>query len=163
MRKSMWLLSAGAFALSAPAYAQEPPPEEVPAAETAPSPTEAASTEDEGDVIVVTAQGRQQILQDVPIAVTAITNTINNVPSSGPVGSGERSRIGASYRPNGVRGQYIVRDRRQVDLVGVLTIARRRWPAARALSRRLWRGARPLTGHADGHVAQCRSPPRGVS
>ncbi|HXG81287.1 MAG TPA: TonB-dependent receptor plug domain-containing protein, partial [Sphingomicrobium sp.] len=72
MRKSMWLLSAGAFALSTPAYAQEPPPEEVPASETAPSPTEAASTEEEGDVIVVTAQGRQQILQDVPIAVTAI-------------------------------------------------------------------------------------------
>ncbi|HEY0630134.1 MAG TPA: TonB-dependent receptor, partial [Sphingomicrobium sp.] len=34
-------------------------------------PTEAAATDD-SDVIVVTAQGRRQILQDVPIAVTAV-------------------------------------------------------------------------------------------
>jgi outer membrane receptor protein involved in Fe transport len=71
MRKSMWLLSTGVFALSTPAFAQETPPEQTPAAESAPSPTEAASTDD-SDVIVVTAQGRRQILQDVPIAVTAV-------------------------------------------------------------------------------------------
>src|SRR3546814_883906 len=77
MRKSMWLLSAGLFALSMPAYAQdattqpEAPPAD-PAAQPE-SPTEAATTDpDESDVIVVTAQGRRQILQDVPIAVTAV-------------------------------------------------------------------------------------------
>ena len=70
MRKSMWLLSTGVLALATPAFAQEAPPEETPAAESAPSPTEEASTDE--DVIVVTAQGRRQILQDVPIAVTAV-------------------------------------------------------------------------------------------
>ena len=74
MRKSMWLLSAGVMALSTPAFAQD---NQSPAADAATppteSPTEAASTEaDEGDVIVVTAQGRAQALQDVPIAVTAV-------------------------------------------------------------------------------------------
>ena len=74
MRKSMWLLSAGVIALSTPAIAQD---NQGPAADAATpateSPTEAASTEaDEGNVIVVTAQGRAQALQDVPIAVTAV-------------------------------------------------------------------------------------------
>ncbi|HEY0629014.1 MAG TPA: hypothetical protein VGD23_06765, partial [Sphingomicrobium sp.] len=78
MRKSMWLLSAGLAALSMPVYAQEntatqedaTTPSDAATAE-APSPTEAAATDD-SDVIVVTAQGRRQILQDVPIAVTAV-------------------------------------------------------------------------------------------
>ena len=81
MRKSVWLLSAGLFAISTPAFAQE-----VDASGTAVPPTDATSaaagavTQDEpqtassiDDVeIVVTAQGRVQVLQDVPIAVTAI-------------------------------------------------------------------------------------------
>ena len=71
MRKSIWLVSAGLFAISTPAFAQDADPAPAPPAE---SPTEAAAVEEppEGDVIVVTAQGRQQILQDVPIAVTAV-------------------------------------------------------------------------------------------
>jgi iron complex outermembrane receptor protein len=76
MRKSMWLLSAGVFAISTPAYAQDSQPPAADAGTPAvESPTEAASTEevtDDSDVIVVTAQGRAQVLQDVPIAVTAV-------------------------------------------------------------------------------------------
>ena len=74
MRKSIWLLSAGWVAISMPAYAQDAAPAE--AATQAESPTEAASTEDTSDVIVVTAQGRQQALLDVPIAVTAINSHV---------------------------------------------------------------------------------------
>ena len=76
MRKSLWLLSTGLAALSMPAYAQDVPPEEQTPSEatteSAPSGTEAASTDGEDDVIVVTAQGRRQVLQDVPLAVTAV-------------------------------------------------------------------------------------------
>ena len=76
MRKSFWLLSAGFVALSAPAFAQdttEPVSTTDAATPPAESPVEEASTEqDEGEAIVVTAQGRRQILQDVPIAVTAV-------------------------------------------------------------------------------------------
>ena len=68
MRKSMWLLSAGLVAISTPAFAQDADPGPTPP--TA-SPTEAAAVDDT-DVIVVTAQGRSQVLQDVPIAVTAV-------------------------------------------------------------------------------------------
>ena len=75
MRKSVWLLSVGLFALTTPAFAQvtEPPPANPSEAATpaTESPVEAA-TVDESDEIVVTAQGRTQILQDVPIAVTAV-------------------------------------------------------------------------------------------
>ena len=89
MRKSVWLLSAGLFALSAPAYAQQadtsgtqvPPTDatsaaagavtqDEPAASVAPTAPAAPAGEDVE--IVVTAQGRVQVLQDVPIAVTAI-------------------------------------------------------------------------------------------
>ncbi|HEU0283742.1 MAG TPA: TonB-dependent receptor [Sphingomicrobium sp.] len=77
MRKSVWLLSAGLVALSCPAYAQDT--SQQPAG-TEPSPTEQAAVEPEGQAaaeaepgeIIVTAQGRRQVLQDVPIAVTAI-------------------------------------------------------------------------------------------
>ena len=69
MRKSMWLLSAGLVAISTPAFAQDADPGPTPP--TA-SPVEAAAVEDDSDVIVVTAQGRNQVLQDVPIAVTAV-------------------------------------------------------------------------------------------
>src|SRR5688500_9736223 len=77
MRKSFWLLSAGLFALSVPAQAQDND-QATPATE--PSPTEqagvepeaqAAAEEESGDIII-TAQGRRQVLQDVPIAVTAV-------------------------------------------------------------------------------------------
>ena len=82
MRKSVWLLSAGLFALSTPAFAQQTdtgqpqtpadaatPTTESPAAAAAVDP---AAAPDEGADIVVTAQGRAQVLQDVPIAVTAV-------------------------------------------------------------------------------------------
>ena len=68
MRKSIWLLSASLAAFSGPAFAQDTT---VPPSEPAESPVEAAAVED-SDVIVVTAQGRQQALQDVPISVTAV-------------------------------------------------------------------------------------------
>ncbi|NUS99586.1 MAG: TonB-dependent receptor, partial [Sphingomonas sp.] len=77
MRKSVWLLSAGLFALSCPAYAQDNQTTPQP---TEPSPTEAAgvtpaaqaASEADSDEIIITAQGRRQVLQDVPIAVTAV-------------------------------------------------------------------------------------------
>jgi outer membrane receptor protein involved in Fe transport len=82
MSKSFWLVSAGMFALAAtPAHAQD---QTSPTGDTSPveqagevdaqsdvTPTDAA-TSDDGD-IVITAQGRAQILQDVPIAVTAVS------------------------------------------------------------------------------------------
>ena len=58
MSKTFWLLSAGLTALATPAYAQG-----------GAQPTQAGE-EDQG--IVVTAQGRRQILQDVPLAVSAV-------------------------------------------------------------------------------------------
>jgi iron complex outermembrane recepter protein len=69
MNKSVWLMSAGAIALSTPAFAQDttsPTPVE--------SPLQAAEVRDAqtGDIIV-TAQGRRQILQDVPLAVSAVS------------------------------------------------------------------------------------------
>ena len=77
MRKSVWLLSAGLSVLTTPAFAQDT--SEVPPG-TQPSPTEQASVEPEGQAaaevgpgeIIITAQGRRQVLQDVPIAVTAV-------------------------------------------------------------------------------------------
>ncbi|HEX8642181.1 MAG TPA: TonB-dependent receptor [Allosphingosinicella sp.] len=77
MSKSFWLLSAGFAALATPAYAQDDvtTPEEAPTSST---PTEAAAVQnqdpDDGDgqSIIVTAQGRRQVLQDVPLAVSAV-------------------------------------------------------------------------------------------
>ena len=77
MRKSVWLLSAGLAAISCPAYAQNADSSPQP---TTPSPTEQAATQPETQAvadaepgeIIVTAQGRKQVLQDVPIAVTAV-------------------------------------------------------------------------------------------
>jgi iron complex outermembrane receptor protein len=75
MSKSYWLLSAAAFAFATPAYAQDnstptndPSPLQEAGEVDASTDTEAA---DEGE-IVITAQGRAQVLQDVPIAVTAV-------------------------------------------------------------------------------------------
>ncbi|MBA3729494.1 MAG: Plug domain-containing protein, partial [Sphingomonas sp.] len=83
MRKSVWLLSAGLFALATPTYAQQadpsgtqvPPTDATSAAAgavTQDEPGAATASDGDGDVIVVTAQGRVQVLQDVPIAVTAV-------------------------------------------------------------------------------------------
>ena len=82
MSKSFWLVSAGMFALATtPAYAQD---QTSPTGETTPveqagevdAETDVAATDavasDEAD-IVITAQGRTQILQDVPLAVTAVS------------------------------------------------------------------------------------------
>ena len=77
MPKAFWLLSAGFAgfaAIATPAYAQDTTePEDPP---TSPSPTEQAAVDpaaqDEGENIIITAQGRRQILQDVPLAVSAV-------------------------------------------------------------------------------------------
>jgi iron complex outermembrane recepter protein len=80
MSRTIWLMSAGIFALAAaPAYAQDntqPTGETSPLQESAEvdattdvSPTDSV---EEGD-IVITAQGRTQILQDVPLAVSAVS------------------------------------------------------------------------------------------
>jgi iron complex outermembrane recepter protein len=75
MSKARWLLSAGVFVFAAPAWAQ-PTEDTVPAQE---SPTEEGSVEQQGETnapedstIIVTAQGRAQRLQDVPLAVSAV-------------------------------------------------------------------------------------------
>ncbi|MDB5668161.1 MAG: TonB-dependent receptor [Alphaproteobacteria bacterium] len=67
MSKAYWMLSVGAFALSTPAYAQDDQP-------TTESPVEAGAV-DQGqsdNVVIVTAQGRRQSVQDVPIAVNVV-------------------------------------------------------------------------------------------
>ncbi|HEY5712095.1 MAG TPA: TonB-dependent receptor [Allosphingosinicella sp.] len=68
MSKSFWLLSAGMAALATPsvAFAQDTPAPAQNAAQPA--------AEDNGNDqdIVITAQGRRQIIQDVPLAVTAV-------------------------------------------------------------------------------------------
>jgi outer membrane receptor protein involved in Fe transport len=72
MSKKTWLLSASFAALVTPsfAFAQDEP------APTTPSGTEDAAVQNAGEGddnnIVVTATGRRQILQDVPLAVTAV-------------------------------------------------------------------------------------------
>ena len=76
MSKHFWLLSAGFAALATPAHAQD----DVTAPGDAPtqsSPTEEAAVQnqdpdDSGETIFITAQGRRQILQDVPLAVSAV-------------------------------------------------------------------------------------------
>src|SRR3954469_19181669 len=84
MRKSVWLLSAALVTISAQAFAETAQPGIDPTTGTPtpvqPSPTEQAATKPatqaaadaEPGAIVITAQGRRQILQDVPIAVTAV-------------------------------------------------------------------------------------------
>ncbi|HYJ29363.1 MAG TPA: TonB-dependent receptor plug domain-containing protein, partial [Allosphingosinicella sp.] len=75
MSKSYWLLSAGLFAMATPAYAQPDPDQSA----TTDSPTEQGAVQESDEntggapVIVVTAQGRRQILQDVPLAVSAVS------------------------------------------------------------------------------------------
>jgi iron complex outermembrane recepter protein len=69
MSKTYWLLSAGAAALAMPGFAHAQDAAQ-PAADAAAQATDQAP-EDENN-IVVTAQGRRQVLQDVPVAVTAV-------------------------------------------------------------------------------------------
>jgi iron complex outermembrane recepter protein len=73
MPKTFWLLSVGLAALATPAFAQDNPPDQQ---ATTPSPTEQASVDEAAQAdeenIIVTAQGRRQLLQDVPLAVQAV-------------------------------------------------------------------------------------------
>src|SRR4051812_8165996 len=71
MSKSFWLLSAGLTALATPAYAQ--PPQDTTTTNTSGTESAAVQTNENGQPdIVVTAQGRRQLLQDVPLAVQAV-------------------------------------------------------------------------------------------
>ena len=67
MSKSPWLISVACLAFAMPAFAQDAPP---------------PATPDQGDdsgVIIVTAQGRAQQLQDVPVAISAVSaETLQN-------------------------------------------------------------------------------------
>src|SRR6476469_9582476 len=75
IRKSAWLLSAALVAVPNAAFAQN---NDTAAQLTQPSPTEQAGVTQQAqaagqeDQIIITAQGRRQVLQDVPIAVTAV-------------------------------------------------------------------------------------------
>jgi outer membrane receptor protein involved in Fe transport len=72
MSKTHWLLSGAAFVFASPAFAQTSQ-EAVPAAQ---SPAAAGAVQqdddDQNNVIIVTAQGREQSLQDVPISVNVV-------------------------------------------------------------------------------------------
>ncbi|GAA4829269.1 TonB-dependent receptor [Sphingosinicella ginsenosidimutans] len=67
--KSFWLLSAGIVALASPAHAQDQGSDQAQSRTNAEA---AQASENDGQTIIVTAQGRRQILQDVPIAVSAV-------------------------------------------------------------------------------------------
>jgi outer membrane receptor protein involved in Fe transport len=77
IRKSAWLLSAALVAIPNAAFAQN---NDTATKATTPSPTEQAgvtpkaqaAAQTQEDQIIITAQGRRQVLQDVPIAVTAV-------------------------------------------------------------------------------------------
>jgi outer membrane receptor protein involved in Fe transport len=77
MRKSGWLASAALIAIPSGAFGQG---NDTGTKATQPSPTEQAAVQPEGQAageaqpgeIVITAQGRKQVLEDVPIAVTAV-------------------------------------------------------------------------------------------
>jgi iron complex outermembrane receptor protein len=90
MRKSVWLLSAGLVALSAPALAQQSPATD--SDQGSAQPTQGATAEaaavdnranepqpvDTGDIIV-TATRRNEALSDIPMAVSAVTaETLEN-------------------------------------------------------------------------------------
>ena len=81
VRKSVWLLSAGLFALSAPAQAQETDTDQGAAQPTEGATSEAGAVDnqaveqqpaDSGDIII-TATRRNEALSDVPLAVSAVT------------------------------------------------------------------------------------------
>jgi outer membrane receptor protein involved in Fe transport len=81
MRKSAWLLSAGLFALTVPAHAQETDTDGPTAQPTQGATAEAAAVDDtakeqqsiDTSDIVVTATRRNEALSDVPLAVSAVT------------------------------------------------------------------------------------------
>ena len=84
MRKSIWLLSAGLVAFSAPAFAQtttdQPStPADAPlAAASVDTKAKAAEAKDD-DTIIITATRRSEALSDVPLAVSAVTGeTLKN-------------------------------------------------------------------------------------
>jgi iron complex outermembrane recepter protein len=93
MRKSIWLLSAGLFALSTPAFAQQTDTDQGAAQPTdgataeagavdnqaTQDPAPAANTPTDAGDIVVTATRRNEALSDVPLAVSAVTaQTLEN-------------------------------------------------------------------------------------
>jgi len=77
IRKSAWLLTAALVAVPNAAFAQN---NDTGTKATTPSPTEKAgvtpaaqaAAQTQENQIIITAQGRRQVLQDVPIAVTAV-------------------------------------------------------------------------------------------
>jgi len=86
MKKSIWLLSAGLAAVATPAYSQTMPvqPDQQPSptnsgAEQGAVQDNAVANDGGAPDIVVTAQGRRQVLQDVPLAVSAVSGeTLQN-------------------------------------------------------------------------------------
>jgi outer membrane receptor protein involved in Fe transport len=86
IRKSAWLLSAALVAVPNAAFAQD---NSTATKTTTPSPTEKAgvtpqaqaAAQAQDNQIIITAQGRRQVLQDVPIAVTAVGG--NEMKNSG--------------------------------------------------------------------------------
>ena len=91
MRKSVWLLSAGIFALSMPAYAQETDTDQNSAQPTEGSTAEGGAVDDQAieqqsadtSDIVITATRRNEALSDVPLAVSAVTaETLENSGAS---------------------------------------------------------------------------------
>src|SRR5215217_6748630 len=90
MRKSVWLLSAGLYALSMPAYAQDTDTDQG-AAQPTNTAAEAAAVDDQAveqqpvdsSDIVITATRRNEALSDVPLAVSAVTaETLENSGAS---------------------------------------------------------------------------------
>ena len=90
MRKSVWLLSAGLYALSMPAYAQETDTDQGSAQPTNTA-AEGAAVDDQAveqqpvdsSDIVITATRRNEALSDVPLAVSAVTaETLENSGAS---------------------------------------------------------------------------------
>ena len=91
MRKSFWLLSAGVFALSMPAYAQETDTDQNAAQPTEGSTAEGAAVQNQASEvqdtdssdIVITATRRNEALSDVPLAVSAVSaETLKNSGAS---------------------------------------------------------------------------------
>jgi outer membrane receptor protein involved in Fe transport len=75
MGKSVWLLSAALFTIATPAFGQttaQPDPGNGAAPPATDATVRAPYANPKPDEIVITAQGRRQLLQNVPIAVTAI-------------------------------------------------------------------------------------------
>ncbi|MFL6734761.1 MAG: TonB-dependent receptor [Sphingomicrobium sp.] len=91
MRKSAWLLSAGLFAISAPAFAQQTDTDQSGAQPTQGATSEAAAVDNaaveqqpvDSNDIIVTATRRNEALSDVPLAVSAVTaDTLENSGAS---------------------------------------------------------------------------------